>query len=58
MITNVTEGGVEVNFMIETRCGRFKLSNREDKIFYAIENVIRKRSPPITADNHHFRFCD
>ena len=57
MITNIVEGGVEVNVMIETRCDRLKLSNREDKIFYAIENVIRKSSPPIPAYYHHFRFC-
>ena len=58
MITNVVENDVEVNVMIETRCGRFKWPDREDKILYAIENVFRKSSPPIPADNRYFHFCD
>lgn len=58
IVTSVVEGEVEVSVMIETLNGCYKWPSRDDKVFYTVENVIRKTLAPVPAGNRFFRFDD
>jgi hypothetical protein len=59
-VTNVETGEetteIEVNVMQEVRKGCFKWPEKEDKVFYPIDNVLRKVAPPVPTCSRFFRF--